>query len=96
MRYAGLAAKLREEWEAAGTHRAPTDTRFDPLVLHTADDASYAEIVGAMDAAYSVTRACAGNARCPAFRVVFASAEAPPRRTKPNDVAPGRGLPSSS
>jgi hypothetical protein len=71
--FAGLGPKLAEEWRAAGVHHAATDPRFDELVLHTADDASYAEIVSAMDAAYSVKRPCAGGASCPAFRVVFAS-----------------------
>jgi Biopolymer transport protein ExbD/TolR len=71
--FAGLGAKLAEEWEAAGTHRTATDTRFDDLVLHTADDASYAEIVSAIDAAYGVNRACAMGKACSAFRVVFAS-----------------------
>jgi biopolymer transport protein ExbD len=71
--FEGLGAKLAEEWEAAGTHRATTDARFDELVLHTADDASYAEIVSAMDAAYGVKRPCARGKACSAFRVVFAS-----------------------
>jgi biopolymer transport protein ExbD len=71
--FAGLGAKLAEEWQAAGTHRASTDPRFDELVLHTADDANYAEIVSAMDAANGVKRPCAGGRSCSAFRVVFAS-----------------------
>jgi biopolymer transport protein ExbD len=71
--FAGLGAKLAEEWQAAGAHRASTEPRFDELVLHMADDASYAEIVGAMDAAYGVKRPCGGVRTCPAFRVVFAS-----------------------
>jgi hypothetical protein len=71
--FAGLGAKLAEEWGAAGTHRTVTDPRFDELVLHTPDDANYAEIVSAMDAAYGVKRPCAGGRSCSAFRVVFAS-----------------------
>jgi hypothetical protein len=73
VRFSELGSKLAAEWEAAGTHRAETDTSFDELVLHTRDDAPYAEIVGAMDAAYGVKRRCLGGAPCPAFRVVFAS-----------------------
>jgi biopolymer transport protein ExbD len=68
-----LRAKLEEEWHAIGSHSAATDPASDELVLHTSDSASYAEIVGAMDAAFGVKRACAGGRACPAFRVVFAS-----------------------
>jgi hypothetical protein len=71
--FAALGAKLAEEWQVAGAHRASTEPRADELVLHMADDASYAEIVSAMDAAYSVKRPCGGGRTCPAFRVVFAS-----------------------
>ncbi len=73
VRFPELREKLEDEWRAAGTHRAASDASFDELVLHTADDAPYAEIVGAMDAAYGVSRECRGGRRCPAFRVVFAS-----------------------
>jgi len=72
VRFPDLQKALDEEWHTAGAHRAPGDQAFDELVLHTADDAPYAEIVGAMDAAYGVKRACAGGKTCPAFRVVFA------------------------
>jgi biopolymer transport protein ExbD len=72
VRFPDLEQALAEEWRTTGAHRAPGDSSFDELVLHTADDAPYAEIVGAMDAAYGVRRACAGGKTCPAFRVVFA------------------------
>jgi biopolymer transport protein ExbD len=68
-----LRAKLEEEWRAMGSHTSATDPASDELVLHTSDSASYAEIVGAMDAAFGVKRACAGGRVCPAFRVVFAA-----------------------
>ena len=72
VRFPELEAALGAEWRGAGVHRSAGDPSFDELVLHTADDAPYAEIVGAMDAAYGVKRACAGGKTCPAFRVVFA------------------------
>ena len=72
VRFPDLEKALDDEWHAAGAHRAPSDPAFDELVLHTADDSAYAEIVGAMDAAYGVKRQCAGGKSCPAFRVVFA------------------------
>jgi hypothetical protein len=71
--FPGLRAKLAEEWQAQGTHRAATDTVSDELVLHTGNDGSYAEIVGAMDAVYGVKRTCGREKECPAFRVVFAA-----------------------
>ncbi len=73
VRFAGLSDALGREWREAGSHQSPSDPAFDELVLHTADDASYAEIVGLMDAAYAVKRSCGGRKSCPAFRVVFAS-----------------------
>ena len=72
VRFPDLEKALQEEWRVAGAHRTPSDSAFDQLVLHTADDAPYAEIIGAMDAAYGVRRSCAGGKACPAFRVVLA------------------------
>ena len=72
VRLPDLAKALEDEWRAAGTHRQTGDPSFDELVLHAADDTPYAEIVGAMDAAYGVRRPCARGKTCPAFRVVFA------------------------
>jgi biopolymer transport protein ExbD len=72
-RFPELAAALGDEWRAAGSHRLPSDGAFDEIVLHTANDARYAEIVGAMDAAHAVERECSGGKRCSAFRVVFAA-----------------------
>jgi len=71
VRLPDLAKALEDEWRSAGVHRDATDTSFDELVLHTADDAPYAEIVAAMDAAHDVKRPCARGS-CPAFRVIFA------------------------
>jgi hypothetical protein len=73
LRFQGLAEALAEEWQAAGSHRSPADRAFDELVLHTADDAPYAEIVSAMDAASGVKRSCGRKEPCSAFRVVFAA-----------------------
>jgi biopolymer transport protein ExbD len=72
VRFPDLERALADEWRAAGAHRAPGDAAFDELVLHTANDAPYSEIVGAMDAAYGIKRPCGGGKACPAFRVVFA------------------------
>jgi hypothetical protein len=72
-RFPELASALGDEWRAAGVHRDRSDRAIDELVLHTADDARYGEIVGAMDAANAVKRECVGGKRCSAFRVVFAA-----------------------
>ncbi len=72
VRFPELARALDEEWRASGLRRAPDDRAIDELVLHTADDVPYASLVGAMDAAYGVKRAC-GAATCGAFHVVLAT-----------------------
>jgi hypothetical protein len=72
LRFPELAAALEAEWRAQGTHRAASDGAFDDLVLHVPNDAPYAAIVGAMDAAYAVKRRC-GRAACGAFHVVLAT-----------------------
>jgi biopolymer transport protein ExbD len=48
--YPSLAAKIAEEWRAAGLHREATDRSFDRAVVHAANEMSYAELVAVMDA----------------------------------------------
>jgi hypothetical protein len=55
-RFPELAEAVAREWREHGAHTAPTDPRRDEAVLHTADDARFAEIVRAMDAIYEVRR----------------------------------------
>lgn len=48
--YPSLAAKIAEEWKAAGLHREATDRSFDRAVVHAANEMSYAELIAVMDA----------------------------------------------
>lgn len=70
-RFTALARALENEWRASGQHRAAGDSERDRVVLHTSNDARYDEIVGAMDAVYSVKRPFGAHAT-EAFAVTFA------------------------
>jgi hypothetical protein len=71
-RYPDLAAKIREEWQANGAHRDPSDRRFDQAVLHTGDRLPFGEIVAILDAIHAPKRRDRTNAAVPAFNVMFA------------------------
>jgi biopolymer transport protein ExbD len=71
IRFPELAAALEAEWRAAGVHTRADDAEQDQLVLHTSDTTPYAEIIGAIDAAYEVKRATPRGAS--AFTVTFAT-----------------------
>lgn len=69
-----LAAKVAEEWKAAGVHRDKSDRRFDQAVIHTANDMPYGEIVAVLDAVARPKREAAfsKNEKVPAFETTFA------------------------
>lgn len=56
VRFPDLQGRLVAAWQERGTHRAPDDATRDRAVLHVDDGASYAEIVGAMDAIAAVKK----------------------------------------
>lgn len=45
-----LAKSIGEEWRARGTHRAASDPKADRAVIHTSNDASYADFIAVLDA----------------------------------------------
>src|SRR5262245_861005 len=71
-RYPDLGARIRDEWHASGSHRDPSDHRFDQAVLHTGDQLSFREIVAIIDAIHAPKRQAGASAAVPAFNVVFA------------------------
>lgn len=74
-RYPALAEKISEEWKSHGSHRAPTDNRFDRAVLHTDNTTPFSDIVAVIDAAYAPQRSLAlgrSAETVPAFNVTFA------------------------
>ncbi|MDB4944224.1 MAG: TolR protein [Labilithrix sp.] len=78
--YPQLAARIAEEWKAAGSHRDPSDRKLDQAVVHTGSDMPYGEIVAVMDAIaqpkrglVSAAGAGAGKAKeVAAFETTFA------------------------
>lgn len=75
--FPALAARITEEWKAAGSHRDPTDKKFDKAVVHAGNDMPYGEIVAVMDAVSQPQRSVpAGhgkNAQIAAFEMTFAT-----------------------
>ena len=75
VRYPELAAKIEAEWKSVGTHRDPTDKKFDQAILHTDNETPYMYLIGVIDAIYHPQRQynVGGAAKpVPAFNVTFA------------------------
>lgn len=73
--YPQLAAKVADEWKAAGAHRDQSDPRFDQAVIHTANDMPYGEIIAVLDAVARPkrdARSKGGVTKIPAFETTFA------------------------
>jgi len=71
-----LAAKVRDEWRASGTHREAGDRRFDQAVVHAANDMPYGELIAVMDAVAEPKRALAAGGKqveAAAFDITFAT-----------------------
>jgi biopolymer transport protein ExbD len=72
-----LAKKIESEWQAQGSHKNPTDKKFDRAVLHTDNDTPYGHMIGVLDAIYNPQReytiAGGSTEELPAFQVTFAS-----------------------
>ena len=74
-RYPDLAAKISSEWQTVGTHRDPTDRKFDQAILHTDNETPYVFIIGVIDAIYQAHRPFNMGGKTdqvPAFNVTFA------------------------
>ena len=75
--FPALAARINEEWKAAGVHRDPTDRKFDKAVVHAGNDMPYGEIVAVMDAVSQPKRAIGTTpghaAQTAAFEMTFAT-----------------------
>ena len=74
--FPALAARISEEWKAAGVHRDASDKKFDHAVVHAGNDMPYGEIVAVMDAISRPKRgvAQAGKSeQAAAFEMTFAT-----------------------
>jgi biopolymer transport protein ExbD len=75
VRYPELAAKIDSEWKTVGSHRDPTDRKFDQAILHTDNETQYVYIIGVIDALYQAHRPFSIGGKTeqvPAFNVTFA------------------------
>ena len=76
VRFPGLTDEIAKEWKEWGKHRDASDRELDRLVLHTDDAASYAQVIGAIDAVHGVERPIAlgkKNGTTSAFHVTFSA-----------------------
>jgi biopolymer transport protein ExbD len=76
VRFPGLKDEIAKEWTQWGRHRDVTDRELDRLVLHTDDAASYAQVIGAIDAVKGVDRPIALGKKTgatSAFHVTFSA-----------------------
>lgn len=75
--YPDLAKKIEEEWKANGSHKNPSDKKFDRAVLHTDNSTEFAHVIAVLDAIYRPQRDFApmGGAgeKVPAFQVTFSA-----------------------
>ena len=72
--YPDLAAKITEQWNAAGTHRDASDLKRDQAVLHTDNNTKFEDIIAVIDAIYAPQRPLrigAAEEQIPAFNVTF-------------------------
>jgi biopolymer transport protein ExbD len=73
-RFPDLAAKVESEWKTVGTHRDPSDKKFDQAILHTDNETPYGAIIGVIDAVYQVHRPFSAGGKTenvPAFNMTF-------------------------
>ncbi len=74
VRFPDLAAKIESEWKTVGTHRDPSDKKFDQAILHTDNETPYGAIIGVIDAVYQAHRPFSAGGKTenvPAFNVTF-------------------------
>jgi biopolymer transport protein ExbD len=74
IRFPDLASKVESEWKTVGTHRDPSDKKFDQAILHTDNETPYGAIIGVIDAVYQVHRPFSAGSKTenvPAFNVTF-------------------------
>lgn len=75
IRFPELASKIEQEWKSAGSHRDPSDRKFDQAVLHTDNETPYVYLIGVIDAIYQPHRPLNVGGKTemvPAFNVTFA------------------------
>jgi hypothetical protein len=75
--YPDLAAKIKKEWSANGSHKAANDKKIDRAILHTDNSTEFMHVVAVLDAIYAPERDynIGGGQieKVPAFQVTFAA-----------------------
>lgn len=69
-----LAREIETDWKANGSHRDPSDKKFDTAILHTDNETPYFQIIAVIDALYATQRPFNTGAKTeqvPAFNVTF-------------------------
>lgn len=54
--YPDLEEKIRKEWQANGSHKAPQDKKFDRAILHTDNSTEFSHVIAVLDAIYGTKR----------------------------------------
>jgi len=73
--YPDLGKKIEAEWKVNGSHRTPSDKKFDRAILHTDNSTEFKHVVAVLDAIYVTKREFSVGSRSeqvPAFQVTFA------------------------
>jgi biopolymer transport protein ExbD len=74
IRYPELAAKIKTEWEANGSHRDPSDKKLDQAIMHSDNRTPFKEIIAVLDALYATRRQVKlpdGDKELPVFNMTF-------------------------
>ncbi|HMY19521.1 MAG TPA: biopolymer transporter ExbD [Polyangium sp.] len=74
IRYPELAAKIKTEWEQNGSHRDPSDKKFDQAIMHSDNRTAFKEIIAVLDALYATRRTVKlpdGDKELPVFNMTF-------------------------
>lgn len=69
-----LAREIEVDWKANGSHRDPSDKKFDTAVLHTDNETPYFQVIAVIDAIYATQRPFNTGLKTepvPAFNVTF-------------------------
>ena len=69
-----LAREIEADWKVNGSHRDPSDKKFDTCILHTDNETPYYQVIAVIDAIYGTQRPFAMGAKTeqvPAFNVTF-------------------------
>jgi hypothetical protein len=72
--YPDLSAKIGEQWNQRGSHRADSDLKRDQAVLHTDNTTKFEDIIAVIDSIYTPQREIKFGAaveQVPAFNVTF-------------------------